>query len=186
MNELLNQYSGWISIISIFLSIPMGFLINLLTPKIKRWLDSNSEKSIQEQIRLLQEQVDQTDRLVKEPSYAVAKFVNIALRAILGIFAVFGLGIVILWYLLSQIINNPELAIPISTPGQLFSGLVGTLMGAFISFLLSGNVLKLYSMTHRVEKYNEWRKETIEEIDNLKRKRLKNIKFFRIARISRK
>ena len=84
MTEFLNTYAGWLSLVAIIVSIPLGILANLATPKLQAWFAMRSNRALQGRIVFLERLVKETDRIVSEPPYAVARFVSTAFTALLG------------------------------------------------------------------------------------------------------
>jgi hypothetical protein len=169
MSDWVNNSSIWLSITAILISVPLGILANLVTPKVRGWLAMQTTNSITKQIIYLENLVIQTDRLVSEPSFAIAKFTNIALRAIIGqigvnmFFAVIILGGINLLSKQESSLITIAITIPV-----VFMFIAGMFLVAAASY----RTMELYAMTHRVEKYVEWKKETLAEIKSLNRRLL--------------
>jgi len=174
MSEFLNTYSGWISVISLIIAIPLGVLGNLATPKVQKWLSLQSKQSVMRRIESLENLIEQVDRFKVDPSFAIAKFINIEHRAMMQKVIQYQL---ITFGLLIMLFFNKDSNLSLSEPivfsnfAQLtFTIIFGLFLGASITGFFSSKTIELYSMTYQLEQYDEWKSRTISEINGLKRR----------------
>jgi len=178
MRELLNTYSGWISVISLIIAFPLGVLGNLATPKLQKWLSTRSKHSVRGRIRFLEDLIVQVGILKTNPSLAIAKFINIEHRAMMQKFIQYQL--ITLGFLAMLLINQDSSTsfsepIDFSNTAQLIFAIVfGLFLGASFAGFFSSKTNELYSMTYRLEEYNDWTARTTLEILSLQ-ERLANM-----------
>ncbi len=178
MTEFLNAYSGWLSLVALILSIPLGIVANLAAPKFQIWYASRSSRALRNRIHLLETQVEQTDRLVSETSYAIAQF------AYKGFFAVVGwITALAVFLFLSMTVLGVEIVAALSSdlpePLQVLYGsgsptvikltfVLGVIAGSTSAFLISRPTFVLLRMANRVTAHKKWKEKTLLEIQELK------------------
>ena len=165
--------SQWLSIFFLFLSIPLGILTNIITPKFQLWLALWSKKSLRKQIEKAEKTVKLIDRMIKEPSFAIAKFSNTLLRALMGY-----IGISLFFTFIIVVSNNPNIFTSPPPKDLPQADTVRTILNAVYVFLpsfiliinTSRKTIELYAMTYWIEENAKWKQEKIKEIERLKKK----------------
>lgn len=173
MSEWINNNSEWLSILFLFLSIPLGILTNIITPKVQKWLASQSKESVRKQIEQTERMIKLADRMIAKPSFAIAKFANMLLRAIMGY-----VGIALFLSMAVFFLSNPNLLMSTPTEDVPNSRTIYTILnlalfflpGFLIMIITSRKTIELYAMTYWIEENEEWKQEKIKEIEVLKKK----------------
>jgi hypothetical protein len=144
MDDNFSQFTNWISIISLLAAFPIGVLANIYTPKIRTWYSLRSKEGARDQIDYLEKSIKLTDRMIAEPSFAIAKFSNTALRAITAnlilLFMITFILIIIVGTKGSSLLQ--EISQPIKIE-SIFSLAIGALSGCVIAYLFSYKTLEL-------------------------------------------
>lgn len=170
MTEFLNASSGWLSITALFLAIPTGIIANLITPRFTRWYALRSDETLRKRISDLKELIDHTDKLVSEPSYAVAQFAFGTIVAILSytlpLIAIGIVATIIAFFVLS----DPSSSRMTTTLRNPMAWFLAAVVGALCTYFCSRPAFDLLTEVNRVTRYKIWREETLKEIDTLKGK----------------
>jgi hypothetical protein len=62
----------WLGIIALLLSVPLGILANILTPKAMDWMAKRSAGAAKKRVASLEDEIDRAKKMLQNPSYAVA------------------------------------------------------------------------------------------------------------------
>jgi hypothetical protein len=171
MTEFLNSNSGWLSLVALILVFPLTVFANLATPKFQAWIALRSNNAIQQRILFLERLVSETDRLVSEPTYAVAMFVDTAVWALVTwiIFLFIGEATLALLVTASRFTPPVQTEFTIQIAPALLGILLGMATGSIVLYFISSPTFELFRMTRRVTGYKKWREQTSNDIEELKR-----------------
>ncbi len=168
MNDFL--FPLMILIIGLLLAVPIGIAVNLLTPKARSRLALRSTQKIQQRILLLEESVEQTERMIGEPTFAVAEFAKLAVQVVAADMVVLILLPLLLYLGLVLRVLLPVPGIINPATRYVVAGLGSLVVGGVVGYTLSRPLSNLRAAYRRVIKYEKWRQATLDEIEELKRR----------------
>lgn len=180
MNDFLNRYSGWLSILAIVLSVPIGIGINLVSPKVEAWFAFRSTKRRLKRIQVLEHRIAEVESFNSQPVLAISKFANLSHKGLARQFALVLLFIVAIASLVaisyfsrpesvfSQYLNTPMLIS--AGPLLVWTTLVVFLLSVALVRFVLGPTFELQELTYRVENFSKWKQQAVKEIEELRKR----------------
>jgi len=171
MNEILNQYSGLIAIIALLITIPIGIVVNLITPKIQSWIDKRSLNNVCKRISVINLDFQEVDKQLSEPTYALAKLLHGLLIALLGLFLLmqisFFLIVIVIYYV--QLVGKEELKlfVNIIEPRNIIGSIIGFILGIIVSYYCTRGSIEFVKKLRRITSYSDWKKDKENELEQL-------------------
>jgi hypothetical protein len=172
MVDIITQYSGAITLLSLLFSIPIAILANLITPYVKQGIGRISIQKRKVRIKELEFQLTDCELIKKDQSYAIAKYIGLLLTALLGLFISIIVFLMEIIYLEDKILLGETLVKealnPLNSESSFIAFIITIILSTAFTYFCFMGTFKLMSITRRIINYSTWKSKVEKEILELK------------------